>query len=128
MINRKCVVSVLCVLCMVLLNAAVFAKAPSVVNVAVNSEIMDLAANTGGDEACCDVPGDADNSGTGPSILDITYLVSYLYKGGPSPVCMAEGDPNGDGAINILDITFIVEYLYKDGPLPVCGPDPWPEG
>lgn len=72
-----------------------------------------------GDPNCCNVPGDANNNGT-VNILDITYLIAYLYQGGPPPPCMYEGDANGNCAINILDITYLIAYLYQSGPAPVC--------
>lgn len=78
------------------------------------------------EDPCCNTPGDANNNGSGPDILDITYLLNFLYRGGVAPPCMAEGDVNGNGAINILDVNYIILYLYKGGPAPVCGPDPWP--
>lgn len=73
-----------------------------------------------GGEDCCDFPGDAKNDGN-CNILDITYLISFLYKGGPPPPCLNEGDVNHDCLINILDITNLIAFLYKDGPAPVCG-------
>jgi uncharacterized protein (TIGR02145 family) len=68
--------------------------------------------------------GDVDNSGT-MNILDITYLISYVYKNGPEPDCGTSfigecGDVNNSGAINILDITYLINYVYKGGPEPVC--------
>ncbi len=55
------------------------------------------------------------------NILDITYLISYLYQDGPPPPDMNYGDPNGDCNINLLDITFLIGYLYKGGSEPVEG-------
>lgn len=52
------------------------------------------------------------------NILDVTYLVSYLYKGGAAPVPLAAGDPNCSGNLNILDVTYLISYLYKSGPAP----------
>ncbi|MEW5924912.1 MAG: VCBS repeat-containing protein, partial [Candidatus Zixiibacteriota bacterium] len=72
--------------------------------------------------SCCDKPGDANNNGS-VGILDVTYIVSYLYKGGVVPPCLSEADPDGSGGINILDVTYLIQYMYKGGPSPVCGPD-----
>ncbi|MFH2035569.1 MAG: dockerin type I repeat-containing protein, partial [Candidatus Zixiibacteriota bacterium] len=55
------------------------------------------------------------------NILDITYLISYLYKGGPVPCEAWRADVNSNGAVNILDITYLISYLYKGGPDPNCG-------
>ncbi len=70
-------------------------------------------------DLCEYICGDANGSG-GINILDITYIVSYLYKGGPAPDPAVSADADGSGGINILDITFIVNYLYKGGPEPNC--------
>jgi len=64
--------------------------------------------------------GDVDNNGS-VSILDITYLISYLYMGGPPPYSIDMSDVNNDGGLNILDITRLVNYLYLGGQQPTCG-------
>jgi len=76
-------------------------------------------------DPCCILPGDAGDDGL-LNILDVTYLINYLYKSGPTPPCMPQADADGSGSINLLDITRIIGYLYKSGAPPVCGPDPWP--
>jgi len=68
--------------------------------------------------------GDVDNSGT-INILDVTYLINYLYKSGPDPDCGTSysgicGDVDNSGTINILDVTYLINYLYKGGPEPDC--------
>lgn len=65
------------------------------------------------------ISGDANGNGV-INILDITYLISYLYKGGSAPAnWMKAGDPNGNNVINILDITYLISFLYKGGPSPI---------
>jgi Dockerin type I domain len=55
------------------------------------------------------------------NIMDITYLISYLYKGGPPPVPLeSSGDINRSGDVNIQDITGLINYLYRGGPPPSC--------
>lgn len=84
-------------------------------------------------QADCDCnPGDANNTGGSLNILDITYLISYLYKSGPppAPYAICSGDPNGNCVVNILDITYLIAHLYQGGLAPVtceqwlnsCGP------
>ncbi|MEW5922671.1 MAG: dockerin type I domain-containing protein [Candidatus Zixiibacteriota bacterium] len=63
--------------------------------------------------------GDVNATG-GVNILDVTYLISYLYKGGPAPNPVQSGDVNNSGNINILDVTYLISYLYKGGPAPIC--------
>lgn len=56
------------------------------------------------------------------NIVDLTFLVSYLFGGGPEPICLEEGDMNADGIdepiVNIVDLTYIVAYLFSGGPQP----------
>jgi hypothetical protein len=40
---------------------------------------------TGTSSTFAGVCGDANNDGTGPDLSDLTYLVSYLFMGGPPP-------------------------------------------
>lgn len=67
--------------------------------------------------------GDA-NGNCSRSILDVTYLLSYLYKGGPAPKPLEAGDTNGNGSTNLLDVTYFINYMYNGGPMPVCPPLP----
>jgi len=62
--------------------------------------------------------GDANDDDT-INLMDVVYLVNYLYKDGPDPVPVPQsGDANGDSALNILDATTLVNFLYRDGPPP----------
>ncbi|SYZ74841.1 putative Thermitase [Candidatus Zixiibacteriota bacterium] len=60
--------------------------------------------------------GDANMNGT-INILDVSYIINFLYKGGLPPDPYA-GDVNGNGTINILDVSYLISYLYKGGPPP----------
>ena len=55
------------------------------------------------------------------NILDIVYLINFIYKSGPNPPAPELADVNIDLSINILDIIYLINYIYKDGPPPVCG-------
>jgi hypothetical protein len=63
--------------------------------------------------------GDVNNNGV-VNILDVTYLIAYLYKGGPTPPVLSLANANGTWPINILDATYLIAYLYKGGPDPRC--------
>jgi len=52
-------------------------------------------------------------------ISDITYMVTYLFEGGPSPVTVQAGDVNANATTNITDLTYLVDYLFNGGPPPV---------
>jgi len=70
---------------------------------------------------CCNgdgIRGDCNGDGLFSDIVELTYLVDYLFKAGPAPICLEECDVNGSGGINIADITYVVDYLYRGGPEP----------
>jgi len=71
--------------------------------------------------ACCEHRGDLTLSG-GVNVSDLTYLIAYLFQGGPGPGCFDAGDVNGDlSGPNISDLTYLVAYLFQGGtPPPPC--------
>ncbi len=78
----------------------------------------------GEDTTCCNhdgIRGDV-NYDMGLNVADITYMVAYLFQGGPPPPCPEEGDVNGDGSTNVADLTYIVDYLFRGGPPPPACP------
>ncbi len=77
-----------------------------------------------GEECDCE-PGNCNGDIT-INILDITYLIAFLYKGGsaPTPYAICSGDPNCDCTVNILDITYLIAFLYKGGN-PPCTCEQW---
>lgn len=69
---------------------------------------------------CCSTAGDADHSGS-VSIGDVTFLISYIFSGGPEPDCCQEANADGDPTITIGDVTYLIAYILSSGPAPVCG-------
>ncbi len=72
---------------------------------------------------CCLVRGDVDRGGgANPiNVADITYLVDFLFNGGPYPECAEEADVDAGGGfnpINVADVTWLVGYLFLGGPPP----------
>ncbi len=66
-------------------------------------------------------PGDANADGTGGNILDLTYLVDWIFRGGPGLCVAATGDLNGScTGPNIVDLTYLVDYIFRGGPPPKC--------
>ena len=69
---------------------------------------------------CTGIRGNADYSDDGlVNILDVTFLINYLYKGGPEPECFQEADVDYSLLINIMDVTYLINWLYKGGPIPL---------
>lgn len=54
------------------------------------------------------------------NIADQTYLIDFLFQGGPAPPCHAEGNVDGDPgeSINVADLTYLSAYLFLGGPPP----------
>lgn len=70
----------------------------------------------------CFTCGDANGDGK-VDLLDATFIINYLYKGGPAPDPMESADADCSGSINILDSTYLINYLYKGGPEPCADCD-----
>lgn len=65
-------------------------------------------------------PGDPNND-EDINLLDILYIIDYVYGDGPLPQPILEtGDPNADGQVNLLDILYLIDFVYQDGPAPIC--------
>jgi hypothetical protein len=70
---------------------------------------------------CVGIRGNVDGDpGDNINVADLTYLVDYLFRGGPPPPCTEEGNVDGDPGenINIADLTYLVDYLFRGGPPP----------
>jgi hypothetical protein len=63
--------------------------------------------------------GDANGDGVINS-ADASYLINYLFVGGPEPGPFDSGDTNCDGVINGADVAYLINYLFVGGPAPVC--------
>jgi len=64
--------------------------------------------------------GDLNNSND-LNLIDVIYLLDFLYSEGPSPDPMTDlADVNCNGIINLLDATMMIEYLYSNGNNPTC--------
>nr|MBN2278873.1 VCBS repeat-containing protein [candidate division Zixibacteria bacterium] len=70
-------------------------------------------------DACEFVCGDADGGGS-VNLLDVAFIINYLYRGGSAPEPVQAADADGGGTVNILDATFLINYLYRAGPAPIC--------
>ncbi len=57
------------------------------------------------------IHGDANSDGS-VDLLDILYIIDFLYDDGPPPELMNSAEMNGDGTINLLDILILIQDLY----------------
>jgi hypothetical protein len=69
---------------------------------------------------CCVIDGNVNHVGN-INVADVTYLVKYLFQGGPLPPCLDEANTNDLGGINVADVTYLVKYLFQGGPPPPGG-------
>lgn len=65
------------------------------------------------------IPGDANSDGN-INLLDLTFLVDRVFRGGPEPEPVLAGDCNCDSNVNLLDLTFMVDYVFRGGQVPSC--------
>ncbi|MEW6412751.1 MAG: hypothetical protein AB1483_09800 [Candidatus Zixiibacteriota bacterium] len=81
---------------------------------------IDLCTGT-----CCEIAGDLNGDGAADP-LD-TYMVNWLWKGGPGPVCCASADLNCDCHIDPNDVGFYVGWLWKGwlNPCNACQEECW---
>lgn len=70
--------------------------------------------------SCCNLPGDADNSGV-VTIGDVTFGLARIFGGGVAPDCQDQADADGNNSFTIGDITYVIAYIFSSGPAPVCG-------
>ncbi len=67
------------------------------------------------DVICGDVNGDSL-----VNLLDVIFLINFLYKEGPAPVNPDLADVDASGGVNLLDVTYLIDYIYNFGPPPQC--------
>jgi hypothetical protein len=74
-----------------------------------------------GDACCCiGISGDLNGDGDEANILDLNFLVNYIFRGSDDPGdCPEESDVNDDGdSANIFDLNYLVNYIFRGGPAP----------
>jgi uncharacterized protein (TIGR02145 family) len=54
------------------------------------------------------------------NLLDVSFIINSLYRGGTLPNPIQSADVNNDGKMNLLDVSYIINYLYRQGPAPNC--------
>jgi hypothetical protein len=60
--------------------------------------------------------GDVNSNGLGPDIVDLIYLVMYMFQDGPPPQDFDQCDVNSSGGgPDITDLIALVEFMFQDG-------------
>jgi Zn-dependent metalloprotease len=76
---------------------------------------------------CVGARGDANGDGDDANILDLTFLVDFIFRSSGDPgACPEEGDMNSDGfepIPNVIDLTFLVDFIFRSSGIP---PGPCP--
>ncbi len=91
-----------------------------------NPDQADTDGDGVGDSCCCVLRGDVNNmvgsTGEEIDVSDLTYLIAFLYTGGPPAPCPEQANVDNiigiDGPIDIADMTYLIAYLYTGGPAP----------
>jgi hypothetical protein len=73
-------------------------------------------------ECCVGIRGDVNWDGTDADVLDMTFMVDRIFRGGAVPPCSEEADVNGNGiSAEVADLTYIIDRIFRGGPLPpIC--------
>lgn len=84
----------------------------------VNITVVDSSS------CCVGLAGDVNFDGIDANIIDLTYLIDRIFRGGAAVPCPKEADLNGDGIpANIIDLTFLVDRIFRGGSAPgLCLP------
>jgi len=70
-------------------------------------------------QCCVGDRGDLNGDGTDANILDLTFLVDFIFRGGVESPCPEAADITADGTpSNILDLTYLVDFIFRGGPPP----------
>ena len=100
-------------------DGSIYPGAPEVLDDGIDQDC------NGADSTCCVMRGDA-NLDSSVDIADLTFMINFMFKSGPTPICVIQCDVDDIGGLNldIADITYMVEFMFKAGAAPVVCPVP----
>jgi hypothetical protein len=61
------------------------------------------------------VPGDANADGV-VDMVDLIYVIHYLFLKGNSPLPLRVADVNADCMVDIEDVVYLINYILRGGP------------
>ncbi len=65
--------------------------------------------------------GDVNSDSTFQGIIELTYLVDFIFRGGPPPPDFRPADLDGiPGFQGILELTYMVDFVFRGGAPPSC--------
>ncbi|MEA3297402.1 MAG: hypothetical protein U9R56_06010, partial [candidate division Zixibacteria bacterium] len=63
------------------------------------------------------VCGDIDGDGNNPDIVDLIYLVDWMFNNGPLPPVLDAADVDGSGGYpDVADLMYLVNFMFNEGP------------
>ena len=66
---------------------------------------------------CAAIIGDC-NGDREIDLVDVVYLINYLFSGGPAPVPIESGEVNCDDVVDIVDAVYLINYVFNGGSAP----------
>lgn len=72
---------------------------------------------------CIGTTGDLNADGKPNTVLDLTFIIDKIYRGGSDPICPFEGDLDGNGdPLRVNDMTVMIDFIFRGGDSPVACP------
>lgn len=65
------------------------------------------------------------SSSVSSNILDLTYLVDFIFRGGSAPPSLTAANVDGifsagGNPVDVLDLVYLVDFLFRGGPAAIC--------